>query len=86
MADPSSKNGTVYNPNYPHHHPVSKTNVPGKVAVLAPHGKADGQVFERRTGGDTLPTSTMAREELELRRSGQVPSKEFIAEKKRRAK
>ena len=48
--------------------------------------KPDGQIFEKRTGGDTISHDSMLKEEIELRKAGKVPSKEFLDEKKRLAK
>ena len=60
MENPSAINHTVY-----------KTNVPGKLAVLEPHkDNTNGKIFQRRTGGDTLSSTGMSKEELELRRAG----------------
>ena len=74
--------GGATNNNF--HHTPYKTNVPGKVVALG--GKSDANVFEKRSGGDTIKQDSLLREELELRKAGKVPSKEFLDEKKRVAK
>ena len=74
--------GGAVNSNF--HHTPYKTNVPGKVVVLG--DKSDANVFEKRSGGDTIQQDSLLKEELVLRKAGKVPSKEFLEEKKRIAK
>ena len=62
---------------------VYKTNVPGKARIQEDNKDIGnpGSIFANRSGGDTI--SSMAQEELEIRKRGEKPSKEFMEEKKR---
>ena len=56
--------------------------LPGKVLLLSE--SPDVAVFNKRQSGDTM-TPDYILEELEMRRLGKTPSKEFLKEKRRRS-
>ena len=53
--------------------------------MLGPNAPADAPIFERRTGGGIISTSSLSADDMELRKQGKL-SKDKIAASQRNSK